>query len=422
VEDLLFLSHRIPYPPDKGEKIRAWHFLRYLAGRYRVHLACFVDDPEDARHMSQLERICASVFWRPLVPMRARLRSLAGLADGASLTRGYFRDRRLQRAIDRIVAEHRPGQIFVFCSAMAPYIERHRAARCVIDMVDVDSEKWRHYAAVTSGLPRLVYAREARALLALERRAARLADRVLLVSGAEADLFRGLAPEAAPRVAAVPNGVDTAFFDPARQFPDPFDGTPAIVFVGTMDYRPNVDAVGWFASAVMPLLRSSVAGGLSFWIIGANPSAAVRQLARDDIRVTGRVDDVRPYLAYAAAVVAPLRTARGVQNKVLEAMAMAAPVIVTPEAREGLEACVGELIEASTPQTFAEKIRGVLLDRDAAMQLGRHARERVRRDFSWQPSCAALERALEPDRGAFAEPGPDALAGRASGRLPAAAP
>jgi sugar transferase (PEP-CTERM/EpsH1 system associated) len=403
VEDLLFLSHRIPYPPDKGEKIRAWHLLNHLAERYRVHLACLVDNPPDARHVPRLERICANVAWRPLDPMRGRLRSLAGLANGASLTRGYFRDRRLQRAIDRAVADYRPKRIFVFCSAMAPYVERHGSARRVLDMIDVDSEKWRHYAAASSGPSRLVYAREARTQLALERRAARQADRVLFVSDAEADLFRRLAPEVAARVTAVPNGVDVDYFDPRRRFPNPFGGTPAIVFIGTMDYRPNVDAVGWFAAEVMPILRP-IAGRPSFWIVGANPGAAVRRLACADIRVTGRVEDVRPYLAHAAAVVAPLRIARGVQNKVLEAMAMAVPVIATPAARAGLGAGGGEIIEARAAPEFAAKIRDVLADRETAARLGWRARERVKSDFGWQASFAALDRALEPESAGFGVP------------------
>jgi sugar transferase (PEP-CTERM/EpsH1 system associated) len=410
VDDLLFLSHRIPYPPDKGEKIRGWHFVQHLAGRYRVHLACLVDNPEDARHAPRLEQLCATVVWRPLVPVRARLRSLAGLAGGAPLTRGYFRDRHLQRAIDRLVAEFQPARALVFCSAMAPYVEHHRFPRCILDMGDVDSEKWRHYATATSGPLRILYAREARTMLALERRAARLADRTLFVSEAEADLFRRLAPEVAARVDHVGNGVDVGHFDPGERFSNPFAGTPAIVFLGTMDYRPNVDAVGWFASAVMPLLRSD-SGRPAFWIVGANPSAAVRRLAQDDIRVTGRVDDVRPYLAHAAAVVAPLRIARGVQNKVLEAMAMAAPVILTPQARQGLgPGGRDELIEASTAPEFAERIRNVLRDPAAAKRCGARARERVRKDFGWPSSFAALDLALEPDRRSLAGPDENGLA------------
>jgi sugar transferase (PEP-CTERM/EpsH1 system associated) len=394
MDDLLFLSHRIPYPPDKGDKIRAWHFLRHLAKRYRVHLACFVDDPEDAKFVPKLDEICASVCWRPLVPLRAKLRSLPGLLSGAPLTRGYFRDRHLKKAIDRIILEHRPERFFVFSSAMAPYVEHHSAARRVIDMVDVDSEKWRHYAEGASGLSRIVYAREARTLLALERRAADSADSILFVSAPEADLFRRLAREAAPRTHHIDNGVDTVYFDPAHGFANPFVEAPAIAFVGAMNYRPNIDAVAWFAGEVMPELRH-LADRPSFWIVGSNPSAAVQRLAGADVHVTGRVEDVRPYLAHAAVVVAPLRIARGIQNKVLEAMAMAAPVVVTPQAREGLEVCGDdELIEANTAKAFADVIRRLLVEGGAA--IGGRARVRVRRDFSWQSSFEALDAQLEP--------------------------
>jgi len=415
MDDLLFLSHRIPYPPDKGDKIRAWHFLRHLATRYRVHLACFVDDPEDAQFVPKLQEICASVCWRPLVPLRAKLRSLPGILSGAPLTRGYFRDRCLKKAIDRIVVQHRPQRFFVFSSAMAPYVERHHAARQVIDMVDVDSEKWRHYAKGTSGLPRIVYAREARTLLALERRAATSADSILFVSRPEADLFRRLAPEAASRIFGINNGVDSVYFDPARRFANPFAGTPAIAFVGTMNYRPNIDAVVWFVHEVMPGLRH-LADRPSFWIVGSNPGAAVQRLACADIHVTGRVEDVRPYLAHAAAVVAPLRIACGIQNKVLEAMAMAAPVIVTPQAREGLEACGDdELIEANTAQAFADVIRRLLIEGGAA--IGGRARERVRRDFSWESSFEALDAQLEPGCGEARETTKPRLAANL-GKLP----
>ena len=392
--DLLYLAHRIPYPPDKGEKVRAWHFLRHFAERYRIHLACFVDDPADARHIARMQEICASVSWRRLMPMRARLRSLPGIAAGRPLTQGYFHDRGLQWAIDHIVARHRPERIFVFSSAMAPYVERHRAACTLIDMVDVDSEKWRHYAEATSGLPRLVYRREARTLLELERRAASLADRVTFVSRAEADLFRRLAPEFAARIGHVDNGVDTRYFDPDQDFANPFEGAPAIVFVGTMNYRPNIDAVRWFLTEVMPRLRSRLPSP-AFWVVGAHPNATVRRLAGGDVRVTGQVADVRPYLAHAAVVVAPLRIARGVQNKVLEAMAMAAPVIATPQAREGLEACRDdEIVEAGDAADFAAAIGRILEEGGAA--IGRRARRRVCRDYSWEASFAALDAQLEP--------------------------
>ena len=406
MQDLLFLAHRIPYPPNKGDKIRAWHLLRHLAQRYRVHLAFLVDDPDDEQFVPALAEICASVSWRPLVPLRAKLRSLLGLLTGAPLTLGYFRDRGLQQAIDRVIREHPPEQFFVFSSAMAPYVERHRAARYVLDLVDVDSVKWRDYAATASGPARLLYRREARALLALERRTAAQADEVLLVSEAEADLFRALAPETAPRVRHICNGVDTDYFDPALTFADPFGDAPALVFTGAMDYRPNVEAVVWFAGHVMPRLRL-LAQAPEFWIVGAHPSPAVLALTDADIHVTGRVADVRPYLRHAAAVVAPLRTARGIQNKVLEAMAMAAAVVVTPQAREGLAACGNDvLIETDSAEGFASALQSILTV--GAGDIGSRARACVRHHYGWEASFAELDTLMKSEhrapRGAFPDP------------------
>lgn len=394
LEDLLFLSHRIPYPPDKGEKIRAWHFLCHLAQRYRVHLAFLVDDRADEKHVAVLEKLCASVCWQRLVPIRAKMRSLAGLLTGAPLTRGYFYDQGLRRKIERIVSRHRPSRYFLFCSSMTPYLEGLPPARTVVDMVDVDSEKWRHYGEAASGLARLVYRREAKTLLALERCAAASAASVLFVSRAEADLFRRLAPEVGDRISHINNGVDTDYFDPGLPFANPFSGERAVVFVGAMNYRPNIDAVVWFASEVMPILRGS-ANRLSFWIVGGHPTPTVRSLSTVDVRVTGRVEDVRPYLAHAAAVVAPLRIARGIQNKVLEGMAMAAPVILTPQAREGIEACDSELIEAEGAEAFAAAVGHVLAG--GAEEIGRRARTRALNDFGWAASLAALDAQLEPE-------------------------
>ena len=402
MRDILFLAHRIPYPPDKGDKIRAWNILRHLASRHRVHLAAFIDEPEDIRGVECLERICASVFWRPLSPRLARLRSLTSLLNGAALTQGYFGDAWFSAGIDEIVARHRPSLVYAFSSAMAPYVAHHQGMRVIIDMVDVDSEKWRQYAATSRGLARVVYAREGRTLLALERQAAEAADAIVFVSRAEADLFTRLAPQAGARVHAVSNGVDSDRFCPSPDLPNPLGDRPAVVFTGMMDYRPNIEAMTWFVEQVMPQFRTSPTPP-RLWIVGANPSRAVRALAGADVRVTGRVPDVRPYLAHAKVVVAPLQIARGIQNKVLEAMAMAAGVVVTPQVREGLDRCRDdELLTAATPAAFADAV-GRVLDGSAG-RIGARARARVVGDYAWRASLAALDRLIDGEVGELAVP------------------
>jgi polysaccharide biosynthesis protein PslH len=395
MRDILFLAHRIPYPPDKGEKIRGWNFVRHLASRHRLHLGFFIDAPQDVEHVERLREICASVFWRPLSPRLAKLRSLRCLPGSAPLTQGYFGDAQFQVETDRVISRYKPDLFYIYSSAMAPYVERHRAARVVFDIQDVDSEKWRQYAETSGGLMKWIYGREARTLLALERRAAGAADAVIFVAPAEAALFARLAPEAAARTGAISNGVDADFFTRCEDRPSPLGDRPGLVFTGNMGYRPNVDAMTWFAAQVMPRLRGHPASPV-LWIVGANPAPAVRALAGADVRVTGRVPDVRPYTQHAACVVLPLQIARGIQNKALEAMAMEATVIATPQVREGLDRCREyELLTAATPDAFAEAIARVLDTPNPEM--GARARARVVRDYSWTASLEKLDRVVDGD-------------------------
>jgi sugar transferase (PEP-CTERM/EpsH1 system associated) len=260
-------------------------------------------------------------------------------------------------------------------------------------MVDVDSQKWLQYASNSNVLGQAIYAREGRQLLSFERRMAQVFDSSLFVSDAEAALFRRLAPESASRVFAIGNGVDVEFFSPDRDYENPYRSvTRKLVFTGAMDYRPNIEAVIWFVEKVMPELFRSA--DIEFWIVGSNPSSAVRSLTRHPgVHVTGRVVDVRPYLCHADVVVAPLLTARGIQNKVLEAMAMAKPVIVTPQAREGIDALDGkELLVASDPGAIVAAMR-IALSPDGRL-LGERAREKVVFNYSWSRSLQVLDRHL----------------------------
>ncbi|WP_135467483.1 TIGR03087 family PEP-CTERM/XrtA system glycosyltransferase [Crenalkalicoccus roseus] len=398
---LLFLCHRIPYPPEKGEKIRAWHILDHLARRWEVELGCLVDDRADLDHLPALRARCAAVEWRA-VPGRAgaALRALLRLRPGLPLTLGWFHDPGLAAWAEAGLAAGRYDAVFAYSSAMAPYAmgraARRPGLRRLLDMVDVDSEKWRAYAAAARAPMRQVWAREARTLLAFERRAALAFDRTLLVSREEAARFAALAPDCAARLDWVDNGVDLARFDPSRPHPNPYrGGAPAIVFTGTMDYRPNVEAVCWFAAEVMPRLRARGGAAPEFHIVGARPAPAVRALARlPGVHVTGAVPDVRPYLAHAAVAVAPLRIARGIQNKVLEAMAMARPVVASPEAFEGVRAVAGrDLLVAEGAAQTAERVAEVL--EGAHPALGRAGRAAVMASHDWAATLRRLDPLLE---------------------------
>ena len=393
---LLFLAHRIPYPPDKGEKIRAWHMLEHLARDWAVDLGCLVDDPADAQHLSVLRGCCAEVHAAPVTRSGRIARTLFGTRPGEPLSLAWFHEPGLARWVRAGLSARRYEAVLVYSSAMATYVSPGPGGPLrILDMVDVDSEKWRAYAASAGGPKRLVWAREARTLLAFERRAAAQFDRTLLVSAQEAQTFATLAPEVASRIDWVENGVDVARFDPECDWPDPYAAeSPAIVFTGTMDYRPNVEAVSFFATEVMPRL-ASLSPAPHFHIVGANPSPAVRALAElPRVHVTGGVPDMRPYLAHAAVAVAPLRIARGIQNKVLEAMAMARPVVASPEAHEGVRAVAGrDLLVADGAEAMAAAVTQVLAG--GMPGLGTRARTAVLAGYDWKATLARLDDILK---------------------------
>ena len=392
--DLLLLVHRIPYPPNKGDKIRSYHLLKHLASKYRVHLATFVDDDADWQYVPKVEALCASSHFARLEPLKGKIRSARALATGQSLSLAYYRDAGMQRWVEQTMRDRGIARIMMFSSVMAQYAEAFPAARRVIDFCDVDSDKWRQYAEKKKWPMSWVYRHEARSLLDYERKVAAAFDASLFVSEPEAELFRGLAPQSRAKIGFFNNGVDTEYFSPERTYANPFaEGEQALVFTGAMDYWPNIDAVKWFAAEVLPRVRAAVPAA-RFYIVGSRPAPEVLALAGDGIVVTGTVPDVRPYLAHSSAAVAPLRIARGIQNKVLEAMAMARPVVASPQAFEGIDAAAGhDLLVADAPAAYADSVIKLLGTPDPSM--GRAARASVERRYSWPAHLSKIEARFE---------------------------
>lgn len=383
--DLLFLVQRIPYPPTKGEKIRHLQILQHFRKSFNVHLGCLVDDPEDVQHIETVREMCASAHFAQIDRTRAKLTCLTGLLTGEPLSVVFYRDRGLRDWVRHIVKDIKPDVIVICSSNMAPYIFdlRDPATPCLVDLVDVDSEKWRSYAQTGAFPMNWVYRREWRRVAELEGRIARECDWSIFVSDEEAALFRKFQPQFGDKIRAVSNGVDLDYFDPAHRFDAPYDlSRRNFVFTGTMDYPPNVDAVVWFAQSILPLIRKSMPDA-QFHIVGASPAPQVKALeSMEGVFVTGRVPDVRPYVAHATACVAPMRIARGIQNKVLEAMAMGRPAVVTSDALEGIKAVPGrELFLADSEADFA---RACLACADpTAAAIGQSARQRVLKDYTW---------------------------------------
>lgn len=390
---ILYLVHRLPYPPNKGDKVRSYHLLKHLAARHEVHLGTFIDDPEDEPYLPRVQEFCASVHAARLHPRRAKLLSLRGLLTGEALSLPYYRDAGLQAWVDEREAHVGFDAVVVFSGVMAQYVPT--GVRRLVDFVDVDSAKWRDYAPEHAWPMSWLYRREFGKLLAFEQRVAAEADCSFFVTENEVALFRELSAGQPLRLAPLGNGVDADFFvpDPARPSPFRADELP-LIFTGAMDYWPNVDAVTWFATDILPALRARFPA-LRFHIVGRSPAPAVQALASDVIRVTGTVPDVRPYLQHAAAVVAPLRLARGIQNKVLEAMAMARPVVAAATCVRAITAeALPGLLAADAAAEYVERIGALLADRAAADTAGHAAREFVLGAYSWDAHLAGLDRHL----------------------------
>ena len=335
-QPLLFLVHRIPYPPNKGDKIRSFHMLKYLSEHYEVHVGTFIDDPFDHQYKADVERYACTAYFLNLSKRWSTLKSVSGFLTGMPLTLSYYANDKMKRWAEETRQRHNIEHILVFSSSMVQFVPHGHAHQTVVDFVDIDSDKWRQYAERKRFPMNWVYRREGRTLFRYEQETVRLSKKSLFVSEAEATCFRQKLPDAADKIGHFNNGVDVDYFDPKHQFENPFPhGCRPIVFTGAMDYWANVDGVTWFVESVLSLILADIPN-VRFYIVGGNPNDKVLNMESDFVQVTGRVPDVRPYLKFAHVVVAPLRIARGIQNKVLEAMSMDRPVVVTPQAKEGI--------------------------------------------------------------------------------------
>jgi sugar transferase (PEP-CTERM/EpsH1 system associated) len=349
---ILFLTHRLPYAPNRGDRIRAYHLLRLLALHHEVHLVSLLHDRDEAARVGELEGMAASVEGVRTGGMRRFMSAALALPGATPLTHVLLDGPEIDRVIQRRVALTKPDVVVAYCSGMARFALEPPLADLpfVLDMVDVDSEKW---AALGRQLGRLrgwVYRREARRLGDFERRVMGRASATVVSSDRERTLLDAAVP--AHHAVTVMNGVDVHGFAP-RDAPTE---EPRVIFCGVFNYQPNEAGALWFAREVWPLVRR-LHPRARLALVGMNPTRSVRALASESITVTGAVKDVRPHLWQSALSVAPLHLARGVQNKVLEAIAAGLPCVVTPDVFEGLPAAVRPAcVSVKAPEAFAGAI------------------------------------------------------------------
>lgn len=399
MDEILFLAHRVPWPPDRGDKIRSYHILQHLRQMAPVHVGAFADDARDMGFTGTFGQHVASCH----IEIRHKHQLLAGaeaLLTGRPVSVSSFASRSMRNWVDARLASGKISHIYGFSSQMAQYVPTDFAGRFIMDFVDVDSAKFESYAVSGSPIMRWVNAREGRLLAQFERDVARRADASLFVSQTEAELFARRS--GAVKAGALENGIDTVFYDPAGDYRKmhPAYPDPLIIFTGQMDYRPNVEAVTAFATVTMPIIRQSHPDA-TFAIVGRSPTPTVSALsALPGVQVTGAVDDVRTWLSAADVAVAPLRTARGIQNKVFEAMAMAKSVIASPAAAEGIDAQSGlHFFVEDNPANEAQRICALLAQPHLMQQVGRAARAHVTMRYSWAEQLSSLDGIMYGGRG-----------------------
>lgn len=384
---VLLLTHRVPFPPDRGDRIRAWQMLRQLAVDNDVYLGATADEPVTTATRQTLSEYCAEYHIAPLGRTTRWSRGAWAMCNGLPVSQGMFAQPRLQEVINRWQRAHTFDAAVVYCSTMFPYLEgaAWRAVPKLVDLIDVDSRKWQDYAHVAQGWRKQIYQREAEAIAELERRIVERADAVAVTTAVEAELLRQVTLEARPLVIA--NGVDL----PAAPVPLARSTPGRLVFVGVLDYLPNVQGIAWFVDQIWPQIRLNHANA-TLEIVGRNPTSAIRDLGSlPGIRIHPNVPDVRTHIQGAEIVIAPLRIARGVQNKVLEGMAENRATVVSPAACQGINVTPGKhVLVADSPADWRQAINDLLTSPLRREELARAGYEFVCEQHHWSACLAPL--------------------------------
>ena len=405
---ILYLVHRIPYPPNKGDKIRSFNEIKYLSKRHKIHLACLIDEDRDIGHIKTLEKYCSSVNAVKIDKKIAKLRSLFSLIRNRPLSVSYFFSKNLKRRIDQLLETQSFDAILVFSSSMAQYVINVKGIPKIMDFVDVDSDKWLQYSKYTRFPYSWLYQIEANRLAKYETNVAETFDHSIFVSEKEVELFKKQNPQIR-NVTAISNGVDLEYFNPELNHSSQFivrnnennqqQSTciqkPILLFSGAMDYYANVDGVIWFCKDIFPGIKERFPTA-QFYIVGSKPNKKIQRLMKNDgVVVTGFVEDIRQYYRKADLCVIPLRIARGIQNKILEAMAFDIPVVATPQAFAGIKALPERDLEiAEDSKEFITKSIHVLSNQKFKEFLTKNGKKVVRNYYNWATNLSYLESIL----------------------------
>jgi len=395
MKKILYLSHRIPYPPNKGDKIRSFNEIKYLSKRYEVDLITLADNPHDLKYQKDLKKYCRQVKVFPLNTRKAKIKGLISLLSGDSISQGYFYLKAFQNIYNQWTSQKSYHAVICFSSPMAEYVfkapqKKKPAHTLIMDFCDLDSDKWHQYAQNLFFPFNLLYQLEAVRLLAFEKKINQAFDHSVFVSSVEAGLFKKYYPQA-KRLDVVTNGVDHDYFNPDLFNAGKKDNAIIVGFFGAMDYYANVDGALWFANHIWPLIKTQIPEAF-FFIVGSNPDPKLNALASDpSIQTTGFVEDIREYYHKTSVCVVPLRIARGVQNKVLEAMSMGRAIVSTSPAVQGIGALNKPFISIEDdPKKFAACVVNHLQNKPGRDEAGRKARKHIQTHYNWDANMEHL--------------------------------
>lgn len=389
--NILFISHKVPYPPDKGEKIRAFQFIKHLSRESRIFLYSLCDNRNDLKHKDKLKEYCSSVNIYCLSTFFSSLRAVFYLFTKYPFTFAFFFSYRMKRDVKKFIRNQRIDVIFVYCSSMAQYaLDFKTKCSKIIDFVDIDSDKWKDYAHFSKFPFSLIYALEASRLKTWERRINKIFDASIVTTEKEKERLGIISLSNAEKVKVIVNGVDFEYFKPRLNS----IVNNAVIFTGQMDYFPNVDAVKYFCVDILPLIKKSIPD-IKFYVVGRNPPAALKKICKEVVMV-GFTEDIREYLAKASIYVAPFRIAHGIQNKILEAMAFGLPVVTTGKISESIKAIPEkEILVGDTPEEFAQKVIELLQNKQKRDLISRNAQEFVKKNHDWENNLLELEKILK---------------------------
>ena len=383
---ILFISHRIPYPPNKGDKIRSFHELQALSKDYEVDLITFVDMKKDIQYRDKLGEYCSNVYIFRLNKLLGLFKALLFFIAGKSLSEGYYFHYKAKRKIKSLIGSNNYAFIFCYSAQVGQYVAKYNQSTRVMDFVDVDSDKWRQYGEQKKFPFNIIYQIESKRLLACEKAIAENFSLSVFSTEGEINIFKDSGAKG--NMVVIRNGVDSGYFRPLM-----VEKEKALVFVGAMDYYPNIDAVSWFVNKVFLSLLREIPD-LKFYIVGSNPTIAVKKLTKlnPNIIVTGYVDDVRPYMARALMAVMPIRLARGIQNKILEAMAMELPVVINDKLYQTLNyPHDNHIFVYDNAQHMKNLILLNLNDPTNLSDMGKKLREFVNESYNWHVNLGLMK-------------------------------